>query len=209
MLVLMKAVIILVIILLYYKTMQNYIETFNIIPNNKIFNQTNKTNSLKDRHTIDSINTDINVQTDLYFYELSNAKYLDNLNSIFKIEKTTDINSEWIFNIDDGIKGVYDKAYQHISNKLSVHNHAIQIVHDKLNKYKQNDNKYIMDIDMILYRTNKMNGKHVNFIMYIDFINVSIFNIEIKGIVGEDKIGFFPIEPYNVTMNHDVYDEII
>ena len=52
---------------------------------------------------------------------------------------------------------------------------------------------------MILYRNHKLNGKHVNFLIYVNHTRERVIDINIKGVVGEDKIGLHPIVPKDTT----------
>ncbi len=182
-------------------TMKNCIENFAILPYNSKINTTNKSNTLKDRHQIDSIDIDITTNENSYYYEFSNEKYLELLISMFNPstpEKYIILrNNEWQTEIDSNITAIYNKAYQFISNKIAENTPDIQIVHDLLIQYKKDEEKqeYLLEIDMILYRNYKLNGKHVKFIIYVNHTRERVIDINIKGVVGEDKIGLHPIVP--------------
>ena len=182
-------------------TMKNCMENFAILPYNSKINTTNKSNTLKDRHQIDSIDIDITTNENSYYYEFSNEKYLELLISMFNPstpEKYIILrNNEWQTEIDSNITAIYNKAYQFISNKIAENTPDIQIVHDLLIQYKKDEEKqeYLLEIDMILYRNYKLNGKHVKFIIYVNHTRERVIDINIKGVVGEDKIGLHPIVP--------------
>jgi len=200
-----KIVIILVLIIIYFMTMKNCMENFAILPYNSKLNTSNKSNALKDRHQIDSIDIDINTNENSYYYEFSNEKYLELLISMFKPsapEKYIILrNNEWQTEIDSTITATYNKAYQFISNKIAENTPDIQIVHDLLIQYKKDEEKqeYLLEIDMILYRNYKLNGKHINFLIYVNHTRERVIDINIKGVVGEDKIGLHPIVPKDTT----------
>ena len=200
-----KIVIILVLIIIYFMTMKNCMENFAILPYNSKLNTSNKSNALKDRHQIDSIDIDINTNENSYYYEFSNEKYLELLISMFNPsapEKYIILrNNEWQTEIDSTITAIYNKAYQFISNKIAENTPDIQIVHDLLIQYKKDEEKqeYLLEIDMILYRNYKLNGKHVNFLIYVNHTRERVIDINIKGVVGEDKIGLHPIVPKDVN----------
>jgi hypothetical protein len=59
--------------------------------------------------------------------------------------------------------------------------------------------EYLLEIDMILYRNYKINGKHINFLVYVNHTRERVIDITIKGVVGEDKIGFNPIVQEDTT----------
>ena len=208
-----KIFIILIIILLYMMTMKSCFEYF-ITPYNYKTNLANKSNALIDRHPIDSINTDVSSPINSYYYEFSNTQYLEILNDMFKPSNPEKYillrNIEWNSDIDESITPIYNKAYLFISNTISKFTPDVQIVHDILKQFKANKDsqEYLLDIDMILYRNYKLNGKHVNFLVYVGHSTEKMIDIEIKGIVGEDKIGFHPITPHTNESNFQEYKEI-
>ena len=144
-----KIVIILVLITIYVMTMKNCFEYFAVLPFNSKISTSNKTDALKDRHPIDSIDIDINTSENSYYYEFSNEKYLDLLVDIFNPyspEKYIILrNIEWETETDSTITAIYNKAYQFISNKIAENTPDIQIVHDLLIKYKKDEEKQAID----------------------------------------------------------------
>ena len=207
-----KIFIILIIVLLYIMTMKSCFEYF-VTPYNSKINLTNKSSNLIDRHPIDSINTDVNVSIDSYYYEFSNTQYLEILNDMFKpasAEKYILLRHiEWSKDIDNNITPIYNKAYQYISNTISRFTPDVQIVHDLLKQFKSDvkNQEYLLEIDMILYRNYKLNGKHVSFLVYVNHLTEKMIDIEIKGVVGEDKIGFHPITPHSNKTDFQEYTE--
>ena len=200
-----KIVIILVLLIIYIMTMKNCFESFAILPYNSKFNNINKSSALMDRHPIDSSNIDINTPDNAYYYEFSNERYLEILNDMFNPSEPEKYiilrHIEWQSEIDSTITAIYNKAYQFISNKIAENTPDIQIVHDLLVKYKKDEKKqeYLLEIDMILYRNYKINGKHINFLVYVNHTRERVIDITIKGVVGEDKIGFNPIVQEDTT----------
>lgn len=209
-----KIVIILVLITIYVMTMKNCFEYFAVLPFNSKISTSNKTDALKDRHPIDSIDIDINTSENSYYYEFSNEKYLELLVDIFNPyspEKYIILrNIEWETETDSTITAIYNKAYQFISNKIAENTPDIQIVHDLLIKYKKDEEKqeYLLDIDMILYRNYKLNGKHINFLVYVNHTRERVIDISIKGIVGEDKIGLHPIVPKETNDDYVSFEPV-
>ena len=185
-----------------------------ITPYNSKINLANKSSALIDRHPIDSINTDVNSPKIAYYYEFSNTQYLEILNDMFKPSNPEKYillrNIEWNNDIDKSIIPIYNKAYLFISNTIAKFTPDVQIVHDLLKQFKANKDsqEYLLEIDMILYRNYKLNGKHVNFLVYVDHLTEKMISIEIKGIVGEDKIGFHPITPHTIESNFQEYKEV-
>jgi hypothetical protein len=209
-----KIVIILVLITIYCMTMKNCFEYFAVLPYNSKITTANKTDALKDRHLIDSINIDINTNENSYYYEFSNEKYLELLVDIFNTSSPEKYiilrNTEWQTEIDSTITAIYNKAYQFITNKIAETTPDIQIVHDLLIKYKKDEEKqeYLLEIDMILYRNYKLNGKHINFLVYVNHTRERVIDINIKGIVGEDKIGLHPIVPKETSDDYVSFEPI-
>ena len=182
-----------------------------VSPYNSEINLVNKSSALIDRHPIDSVNVDVDSPVNSYYYEFSNSQYLEILNDMFKPVTPEKLkNIEWRTDIDESINPIYNKAYLFISNTIAEHTPDVQIVHDLLKQYKidKDSQEYLLDIDMILYRNYKLNGKHVNFLVYVNHLTEKMINIKIKGIVGEDKIGFHPITPHTNTTNFEKFKEI-
>lgn len=87
------------------------------------------------------------------------------------------------------------------SNPLTTQN--IQIVHDILIHYEipiANDtNMYLFDIEMLLYRESKFQGKHIGVrcLFNSQTKELDVTSIGIIGEVSEDQIGLFPVNPSN------------
>ena len=203
-----KIVVIFVVLIIYTMTMKSCLENFTVQARNTVAVLSNRSSSLKDRHPIYSLPIEQKIDNvDRYYYEYDNNTYLSIIKQVFIHDIMTNneqdrINEsmkkqEWKSDIDADITGRYNKVFQHINNKLNEHNPDIQIVHDVLNRYKKDieNDIYILDIDMILYRENKLNGKHINFLVFYSYTDTKVLDISIKGIVGEQDIGMHPIEP--------------
>lgn len=81
----------------------------------------------------------------------------------------------------------------------------IQVVHDVLLEFKknvQNDFKYILLVDLILYREHKFHGKHVQLEVLVEYVKekkqwlFDVIRADVLGIVSEDGIGLFPVVPF-------------
>lgn len=213
---LMKIIVVVILLLLYTLCVSKCIdEQFSIqpIPHNQEIQLSNSSNELKDRHPIDSIPYNIQLKQkyeNAYYYELSNDDYLKFLKEYFStcIDGIPDFSQlDWdTNNVDQSfVKGFYNQSYQYLANRMNRYN--IQIVHDILNRYKTIDNnKFMFDIDVILYRNGKINGKHVKFILFQDYTRTIVIHISIEGIVGEDKIYMHPVESYQKP--HIAYEKI-
>jgi len=173
-----------------------------------------------EHHAISSIYpVDISINnTDNYYYEYENAIYETKLrNILYKndinnlIKNTEGIDwSDWIYpeNFDrkDRLLAYYNKIYDMINTKINASSelkfnnetdkYKIQIVHDVFKRYKlniANPYEYLFDIDMLLYREGKINGKHINIIVKTDGDNIDFVIVKILGIVNQDNIYLFPI----------------
>ena len=200
--VLVKIIIAIILLILYTISVSACIqEQFSILPSNQSLQISNKTDELIDRHPIDSIPYDIQLKNqykNAYYYELNNEDYLTFLKNYFVtcidgLPDFTEVEWDNLSNIEH-VKGFYNQSYQFISNRMDKKD--IQIVHDVLNRYKIKDNKYMFDVDFILYRNGKINGKHINMIIFQDYTKTIVLHVSIKGIVGEDKIYMHPVELY-------------
>lgn len=207
--ILIKIIIGVILLILYTISVSACVDEHFTVPYNSSIQLSNNSDDMKDRHPIDSIPYDIDLKDrykKAYYYELNNDDYLaflkayfstcmDGLKDFTNIIDSTDV--EWTTDLTDiaSVKGFYDQGYQYLSNRFDKKD--IKIVHDVLNKYKKLDNnKVLFDIDLILYRHGKINGKHVNMVLLKDFTKTIVIDVSIKGIVGEDKIYMHPVELY-------------
>lgn len=154
-----------------------------------------------------------------YYYEFDNNTYDKKLKEVFKskceeliiaVEGTNW--SKWknpkTLKDDSEISKIlryYNIVFDHISNQLNTsnimtlpenrNNRKIQIVHDILNRYRLNlDNTlyYMFDIEMILYREGKLQGKHIKLVAITNGIKVNVILSRIVGVVNEDNIVLYP-----------------
>lgn len=116
------------------------------------------------------------------------------------------LNEENDKNEIDKILKYYNMIFNIINDKLNntdimdlpgdINNpKKIQIVHDVMNRYRyniDNNNYYIFDIEMILYRAGKLQGKHIKIIATSNGITVNIIVIKIIGVISEDNIVLYP-----------------
>jgi len=163
-------VIIILIILFYFHCKLKTIESFlDVIGDNGIL----------PTNYVDSIPVHTKIQDrykNMYYYEYPDDEYQDILISILSVPIPSTIN---IKSSDDFIN--YISIMLNKSQKLN----DIQIVDQSIN----NDS-----IELLLYRKNKYQGKHVKFT--IDK-NWNILSIRVIGSVPEDQIALFPVYPFN------------
>lgn len=160
-----------------------------------------------------------------YYYEFDNAEYDTALKDTFKypcahaadILKVTD----WII-VDlsadsearSEVATAYDKTITYIAEKVNASEYlqlpydnpnkrpAIQVVHDVIvqaKKHVRDNFKYVLSIEIILYRESKFHGKHVSMTSITTYDpnkkkwNFYIVEVNVLGIVYEDQIGMFPV----------------
>ena len=181
------------------------------------------------RYTINSsIPFDIKVKDQLnkeYYYEFDNKTYNEKLNIIFKsnceeLIIATDGTkwSPWINpktlvnkNVIKMILEYYNKIIAFVNEKLNgdeltlnENKIPIKIIHDILlqMRYNLDDTAYYMfDIELILHRDRKLQGKHVKIVAISNGDKVNIILSKIIGVVSEDNIiyNYNPIDERNNT----------
>jgi hypothetical protein len=190
------------------------------------------------RHSINSsIPYDVNIKREavnVYYYEFDNNTFNSKLKEIFKsnceeliiaIEGSDWKDWQYPKTLRDEreknkLKSYYDKIYNFVFNKLQGSimdlpsedkKQKIQIVHDIMLRYR-NHNKYpiyyMFDIDMILYRSGKFQGKHIKLVAITDGIIVNIILARIIGVVSEDNIVLYPYTSYD-KLNASDYQQFI
>ena len=76
----------------------------------------------------------------------------------------------------------------------------IQVVHDIMLRYRTHNtypSYYMFDIDMILYRAGKFQGKHIKLVAITNGTTVNIILAKIVGVVSEDNIVIYPYSSYD------------
>lgn len=191
-----------------------------------------------ERHSINSsIPFDVTVKKEAnmaYYYEYDNKTYENKLKQVFNsnceeliiaVEGTNW--GKWLNpkkldkkNEIEKIVGYYNNIFNVIKNKLNEKimdlpgndkQKKIQIVHDLLLRYrcnKDNNNYCMFDIEMILYREGKLQGKHVKMVVVTNGIKVNVIMVKIIGVVSEDNIALYPYSG-NDTMNETNFDIFI
>jgi hypothetical protein len=190
------------------------------------------------RHTINSsIPYDVNIKKEavnVYYFEFDNATYNNKLKEVFKSNceeliiavegsawnnwqnpKTLTDNNE-----KNKLKAYYDNIYAFAIKKLNSSilelpsedkKKKIQIVHDimlRYRKHKTSPSYYMFDIDMILYRAGKFQGKHVKFVAITDGININVILVKVIGVVSEDNIVIYPYTSYDKLNTIDFHQYI-
>lgn len=191
-------------IAIYFIYFKKSIELFDILPSNSRTNYKNIGIYSWTNSSIQSIPTDIVIDdTNSNYYELDNNKYLSKLKDAFlinndKLIKITNniIWSKWIYPNDarsdenDILANKYSQIYNYILNNIKKNiDNDIDIIKDKFKCYrynKLNKNEILIDMDILLYRKNKLNGKHCNLLVTINNNTIDVVYIKIIGIVNQD-----------------------
>ena len=187
-----------------------------------------------------SIPYDVNVKKEavnVYYYEYDNESYNEKLKEVFKnsceeliIAVEGNKWSEWqnpkLLKNENKIKALlkyYQDIYDFVYDKLNTSEimdlpgenvkQNIQIVHDIMNNYRQHTyypEYYMFDIDVILYRAGKFQGKHVKIIAITNGVLINIIFIKIIGVISEDNIVIHPYKGYDsFDMNNNEFNQFV
>ena len=185
-----------------------------------------------------SIPYDIDIKPEaqnVYYYEFDNKTYAEKLKKLFKNNCEEIIiaveGNEWTNWInpktldDEIIKSKlvfhYNKILEIITTSLNEdgimdlpgydEKREIQVVHDIMLRYRTNIKKsnYLMfDIDLILYRSGKFQGKHVKVVAVSNGFTVNIIMVKVIGVISEDKIVLHPYRAYDI-MNKNNFNQYV
>jgi len=173
-----------------------------------------------------------------YYYELDNKKYTDGLRKALVVScsliaeavSQSNWSDSYTENANDSdAKDAYNACLREIAQKLNssdalalpgeadIKKTKIQVVHDILRGYqrhKDDPDFYLLNIELVLYRENKVHGKHVLVTATVKKKTFSwltnIIAVTVLGVVPEDQIGIFPVvanNPYD-TNNLLVADDV-
>ena len=187
------------------------------------------------RHTINSsIPYDVNIKKEavnVYYYEFDNNTFNSKLKEVFKSNCEELIiaveGSEWNnwinpktlkdTNEKNILKSYYDKIFEFAIKRLNSpimnlpgedKKQKIQIFHDIMLRYRKHKlypSYYMFDIDMILYRSGKFQGKHIKLVAITNGTIINVILANIVGVVSEDNIVIYPYTSYdklNITDYH-------
>jgi hypothetical protein len=190
------------------------------------------------RHTINSsIPYDVNIKKEavnVYYYEFDNKTFNNKLKKVFKSkceeliiavegsEWNNWINPKTLKDIDEKnkLKSYYDKIFEFAIKRLNSDimnlpgedkNQKIQIVHDIMLRYRKHKLYplyYMFDIDMILYRAGKFQGKHIKLVAITNGSTINVILANIIGVVSEDNIVIYPYTSYD-KLNTTDYQQFI
>jgi hypothetical protein len=153
-----------------------------------------------------------------FYYDFSNKEYENKLRKIFYDNTVNNLIKyvegiewgDWVypekFKNKEYLLSEYQKIYDLIYTKINESDelklndetdlYKIQIVHDVFKRYRLNKNnsgQYMFDIDLLLYKESKLNGKHINLLVIIDGIKITFVLIKLIGVVHQDNIYLFPV----------------
>ena len=190
------------------------------------------------RHLINSsIPYDVNIKKEavnVYYYEFDNNTFNSKLKQIFRsnceeliiaVEGSDWKDWQYPKTLRDEreknkLKSYYDNIYNFVAEKLQGKimdlpsedtKQKIQIVHDVMLRYRTHNkysSYYMFDIDMILYRAGKFQGKHIKLVAITDGETVNIILARIIGVVSEDNIVIYPYSSYD-KLNTTNYQQFI
>ena len=190
------------------------------------------------RHSINSsIPYDVNIKREagnVYYYEFDNETFNDKLKEVFKSKCEELIiaveGSEWnawrnpkiLRDTADKnkLKSYYDTLLDFVMKKLQSRimdlpsedkKQKMQVVHDIMLRYRTHrryPSYYMFDIDMILYRAGKFQGKHVKLVAITNGTIINIILAKIVGVVSEDNIVIYPYTSYD-KLNTTDYQQFI
>jgi len=190
------------------------------------------------RHTINSsIPYDVNIKKEavnVYYYEFDNNTFNSKLKEVFKSNCEELIiaveGSEWNnwinpktlkdANEKNLLKSNYDKIFEFAIKRLNSpimnlpgedKKQKIQIVHDIMLRYRKHklySSYYMFDIDMILYRAGKFQGKHIKLVAITNGTIINVILANIVGVVSEDNIVIYPYTSYD-KLNITDYQQFI
>lgn len=190
------------------------------------------------RHSINSsIPYDVNIKKEavnVYYYEFDNKTFESKLKETFKSRceeliiavegsdwgdwrnpKTLSDTSE-----KNKLSAYYDKIFNFVSKQLQGKimdlpsedkKQKIQVVHDIMLRYRKHNTflaYYMFDIDMILYRAGKFQGKHIKLVAITNGMIVNIILAKIVGVVSEDNIVLYPYTSFD-KLNITEYQQFI
>jgi hypothetical protein len=190
------------------------------------------------RHSINSsIPYDVNIKKEavnVYYYEFDNKTFDSKLKQTFKSRCEELIiaveGSDWddwrnpktLSDISEKNKlsGYYDRIFDFVAKRLQGtimdlpsedKKQKIQIVHDIMLRYRTHNTfpaYYMFDIDMILYRAGKFQGKHIKLVAITNGTIVNIILAKIVGVVSEDNIVIHPYSSFD-KLNITEYQQFI
>jgi hypothetical protein len=190
------------------------------------------------RHSINSsIPYDVNVKKEavnVYYYEFDNNTFNNKLKEVFKSKCEELIiaveGSKWNAWRNPKIlrdtaeknklKSYYDTIFKFVVEKLQSKimdlpsedkKQKMQVVHDIMLRYRTHSiypSYYMFDIDMILYRAGKFQGKHVKLVAITNGSVINVILTKIVGVVSEDNIVIYPYSSFD-KLNETDYQSFI
>jgi hypothetical protein len=168
--------------LLTPRIVSNYVYPY--FPHNYDISLNNPDNKPWNRHPINSIPRNLKPKYDnVYYYELDNDVYMNTFKNIFQIpctanndfksanwsdiidpEKSTELILTGYFSLISYIIHMLNNSPDILLKEDPNNKKPIQIIHDifvNFRKHKTDNSKLLYHIEVLLYRENKYNGKHI------------------------------------------------
>lgn len=189
-----------------------------VVSNNQLVPQKNETPDAWNRHSIqDSLPLDYVVKYEnAYYNELDNRTFIEGLYRAFQPNSLLMNGSDWINQIQVDKEHIPPKLLQDqyrtivpwIEQGLNANageyfripgdaSAPFQIIHDHWNSWSKNimvPNRFLYNMDVVVYRESKYHAKHLRFIIVADKQGiVGVVSIRMVGIIFEDKFGLFPV----------------
>lgn len=199
----------------------------NVVAANDIITYSNKGPEPWNHHPISSsIPIDIVTKSNKpYYYEFDNAQFDVAISKTFEYpcKLAPELLNKNAWSIVDltedsparsGALVAHQKALEFVKARMNASEHMqlpydnpqkrpqIQIVHDVLTQVRLNvgkSSKYILNMELVIYREAKYNGKHVSMTIMTDYSSMTkswtfdVLEINVLGVVYEDNIGLFPV----------------
>lgn len=213
----------LVLVSLLLMQRERRLEAF-VVASNEVVPQKNYTDAIWDRHPIeDSLPLDYVVKyPNAYYNELDNTAFMNGLISTFRPNPLMFNGSEWTKEITVDRENIppiilseqYKRIITWIQERLNSVSKTFfsiagdepapfQIIHDHWKTWSKNllmTNRFMYNIDIVVYREGKYHAKHIQMVVVTDKDSIlGVVDIKIVGIIFEDKFGLFPVVQSDTT----------
>lgn len=175
-----------------------------------------------------------NIVSNAHYYEFDNKTYSDKLKEVFKsnceeliiategsswgkwLKPKAEEDAKTLETLLTYYNSIYSFVYDRLNASVEMqlpglnNERTIQIVHDILLRFRKHTadaSYYMFDIEMILYREGKLQGKHVKIVAVCNGKKINIILTRIIGVVSEDQIALYPYVgvDYMNNMNFDTF----
>ena len=211
-----KLIIITLVIILFFIIIRKQIENFT----DKNYINTNEM-PIDYYKIYSSLPYDIKAKNELSaIYDYDNDELNEKFNDVFDVNSPKLINlvegiewSKW-FNIKDDnydsyISSCYNNTINKFNKKISNEEFKLpnnindfKIIDKTLNRYKRSkDNKYLLDIDVIIYRINKPLARHIKILSVCSLNDTTFIMVKVIGVINEKTLYDDNIKSANENSN--------